>query len=618
MSAGGIGIVLGGLSESPRKDKFGLASSLKGVSDSDRNLLAISKKSSYSDVVWDLSDEHPDLHYALVKLDFSLLAFKDGTNVISPNKFKYLRSLREYAYSMLVDPPSSQPKWSTFCSTYRRGVKSLVGFMSDKGIYTFAELTATDLSQFLESLACAPLSGEAKITDRTLRGRAYGLHWLYEQSSKLEDGLVCDPFAEYGSMTQWSARCCEHFIPRQANSTVEIPDDVAKELLARAIEDLSLVDTLEQLRSERAAYVPVRVQAEGKKKIVNPFPWHKYGVEKDSGGKVKTLESRLSAACYIIIAMLTGMRSHEVLAIRSGASNHWLEETIEHQGLLQKFHFVVSSTNKLQAKPTEYMWQTVPITKCALDAAERGLASRRAHGSFLFPSSRVEGQRVSSTGIDAALRRFVAHHNIRYGGELWALATHQFRKKFSRIMVRQGLGLKALQDQLKHFDIEMTRGYGDMNLYVELQREKFQLSTEQYDELLSNQFPIIGGGATEVQEYRKQFLGMTKTERVKFLQELPKSAVVEQVDDGLCMYRPQKALCGGDKAACRPADCNNSVLPAAGRRKTFEWRRQENIRLLEHFKTEPLKASFLNERIVELDKLLGQLDEAEKELERES
>lgn len=612
-----IGSVTGGRvsldpSEVSRLGTFSVTSNLKGVPDSQRNILYVSNKSRYSGTIWDRSDEHPDLHPPNVRLDFSLLDFDDGTNIACPGNYHYLRSLKEYAFSMLNDPPSSRPKWSSFCGNYHRGVRSLVRFMHGNGIHYFSELTPTDLGQFLEELALAPSATGGVITNRTLRSRAHGLHWLYEQSFKLEDGLAYDPFAEYGSLSQWADKCCEKKIPRQGNRTVEMPDAVATDLLLRALEDLSLADTLEAIRAERAVYVPKRVMVKGKVRIINPFPWYKYGLK--SGLEVRGLESRLAAACYIVIAMLTGMRWHEVSAIKSGAVYHWLEEEIEHEGLKRTFYFVVTHTHKLQAKPTKYMWQTVPIVKSALEAADRGLASRRKTGGFLFPSDKKVGQRISDTTTNAILKNFASFHGISFEGRVWRPASHQFRKKFARIMVRQGLDLRSLQDQLKHFDIEMTRGYGDMNLYVELQQEKFQLSIEQYDELLSNQVPIIGGGAAEVQEYRKQFLGMTKKERLKFLEGLPRSAVIEQIDDGLCMYRPQKALCGGDRAACRPADCNNSVLPVAGKKKTFEWRRQENLRLLEYFKAEPLKVSFLSERIGELDKLLKQLDEAERRI----
>lgn len=588
-----------------------VSKSLIGVPDEQRNSISVSKKSKYDHIVWDLSDEHPDLHPANVIFNFSLLDFDDGTNVASPENFSYLRSLQEYAFSLLNDPPSCYPKWSSFCNSGRRGIRSLVRYMHGKSIRYFSELTPTDLGQFLEELALAPSSTGGKITNRTLRSRAYGLHWLYEQSLKLEDGLAHDPFAEYGSLTQWSAKCCEKNLPRLSNSTIEMPDVVAQELLQQALEDLSIANTLEAIRAEQAVYVPKKIQVRGKVKYINPFPWHKYGLK--SGFQVRGLQARLTAACYIVIAMLTGMRWHEITAIKSGELNHWKEEEIEHDGLKRKFYFVVTRTHKLQAVPKEYMWQTLPVVKSALEAADRGLASKRKTGDFLFPSIKI-GQRSSDTTTNDILKKFANLHKVSFEGNIWRLASHQFRKKFARIMVRQGLGLRALQDQLKHFDIEMTRGYGDMNLYVELQQEKFQLSTEQYDELLSNQVPIIGGGAAEVKEFRKQFLGMTRKERIKFLDELPRSAVIEQVDDGLCMYRPEKALCGGDRAACRPADCNNSVMLAEGKKKTFEWRRMENVKLLEYFKAEPLKVAFLSERVGELDKLLKQLDEYERSI----
>ncbi|KJS67132.1 MAG: hypothetical protein JL55_36165 [Pseudomonas sp. BICA1-14] len=175
-------------------------------------------------------------------------------------------------------------------------------------------------------------------------------------------------------------------------------------------------------------------------------------------------------------------------------------------------------------------------------------------------------------------------------------------------MIRQGLGLVALQDQLKHFDIEMTKVYGEMDLYAELQREKFILSNEKYDELMRGQVPIIGGGANEVLEYRKIFIGMKADDREVFLSSLSKKALIEQVDDGLCMYRAKKALCGGESLNCRPADCNNSIIPAEGMRRTLLWRKHENQRMRNFFKNQPLKVAHIDGRLAEIDKLLHQMD----------
>lgn len=587
--------------------------SLIGVGDVVRDSLKISQTSLYSHNIWDKSKEYPDLDPTSVTLRFSRLVFDDGTDVTDPSKSHYLRAVKEYIYSMVVDPPSYPPKWSTVCGLFHKGVSKLVVWMDRNGFYKFSDLGPSDMTTYLEEMASVPTPSGTPVTNRTLRSRLIGLNWLYEQSPKLEDGLSCDPFVDYGSISQWSSKCAEINVPRSENRTVEMPNSVAKELFNLALEDLAIADTLEKIAEARALYKPIYKATANKKIVLNPFPWHQFGL--NSPFQVRELETRLIAASYIVIGMLTGMRWHEICAIKSGYSNNWIERTVIHEGIERKFFFVISSTKKLQYSPTAYTWQTIPIVSTALDAAERGLARRRKTGAFLFPSGQNVGRRQSDTAIGGVLQRFVKFHNVKYNNSLWPLATHQLRKKFSRIMTKKGLGIRALQDQLKHFDIEMTRGYGDMNLYIELQNEKFAVSSEQYEELLSNQTVVIGGGADEVRQYQKRFLGMTRDDRVAFLQELPKAALIEQMDDGLCMYRSGKALCGGDRAACRPADCNNSVIPAAGKRKTYVWRNYENNRLLEYFRGEPLKVAYLKSRLAELAKLMTQLDQVEKDLE---
>ncbi len=105
---------------------------------------------------------------------------------------------------------------------------------------------------------------------------------------------------------------------------------------------------------------------------------------------------------------------------------------------------------------------------------------------------------------------------------------------------------------------------------------------------------------------------MTKSQQSAFLSELPKSALVEQLDDGLCMYRSKHALCGGEVAACRPADCNNALISIQGKRKSFLWRKHENMRLLEFFRNDSPKIAYLRARNIELDKLISQIDEVEQ------
>ncbi|MQT71425.1 hypothetical protein GHO43_25905, partial [Pseudomonas sp. FSL R10-0071] len=160
------------------------------------------------------------------------------------------------------------------------------------------------------------------------------MNWLYEQAAKLEDGLLFDPFAEYGSISQWSSKCCEVNMPRKGTVTVEIPDSVAKEIFNCALEDLAIADTLDKIEASYSVYKPQKSVVNNRTIITNPFPWHKFGLE--SGHQVRSLQLQLVAAAYIVIAMLTGMRWHEMCDIKCGESSNWLELTIDYEGVERK------------------------------------------------------------------------------------------------------------------------------------------------------------------------------------------------------------------------------------------------------------------------------------------
>jgi hypothetical protein len=566
--------------------------SIKGVPDAVRAEIVISAKSKYEDNIWDLSEEFSDVPDYMVRMDFSLVHFHNGQNITSPEFSHYLRSVKEYCYSLIVDPPPSHPKWSTCCISIRKGIRTLFRYMYSVGLSRLSHMQEHDFEDFLSSVSTMDHRSGGKISDRTLKSRVYTLSWLYDQSPKLEDGLGCWPFPGAESETEWTKQNAQIRLSRKHRTTPDMPDEVAAKLLISAIDDLKVIDQLERrLLGGYDEEPDVSISLE---------------ISENCRSNRAAMQRRVLAASYIIISLLTGMRYHEVANLKHGRASNWHKKAIYSNDRVRYFYFVVSKSNKLQANPTTYFWQTLPITETAIAVLERCFIDRYTSGNeFLFASNRNDG-RISNNGISNALSEFVAYHGIRYEGKLWHIATHQFRKKHSRIMVRQGLGLVALQDQLKHFDIEMTKLYGDMNIYTELSAEKFTLSREKYDELLAGQEPIIGGGALEIIKLRKSFTGMTHKAKQEFLNELPRKALIEQVDDGLCMYRPSKALCGGDKASCRPADCNNSILPAASLKRTLIWRRDENVRILKFFENEPAKSAHITKRIEELNDLLNQ------------
>lgn len=581
---------------------------IRKISKEEKYSLRISEESVYADNEWKFNIEYPDIEPSQRVIKFIKIKFNDGSDITNTRNIIMLEQVKDYVYTLLVDPPSTYPKIYVINDSLKNGVRWLCEYMLDESIKRFSDITESDAEAFLDLLATKPKERNVKkpITDRTLRTRAIGLNWLIEQSAKFDSGLRVDIFGDYKTASTWARAKANLVMPRGVGTTPQIPDEVVRELFDTAMQDLRIAECLDEIyQSEkdcRSGLIKQRELPNVKNEI---YRNHGYSIKNTHIRKV--LEAELTSACYSIIAMLTGMRVHEILALEYDANKHWVFEDIKVDGLILKLYFVRSTTTKLEPDPKRYQWQTLPIVKRALEALQLGFRRLNDAGNrWLFPEPSGKWRRSKNT-INNNLKTYMKNRSITHKGKTWDLATHQFRKTFSRIMIRQGLGLKALQDQLKHYDIAMTQVYGDPTLYYELQQEKFTLSSELMEELIGTQVPIIGGGAGELREMRKEFRGMTKTDRKKFLENLPKKGLIEQMDDGLCYYRPKKALCGGDKLNCRPADCSNSWMPASGKKKTLIYRKNENLRLMSLFKDQPFKLAHLQSRNEEIDKLFDQL-----------
>ncbi|MBH3455475.1 site-specific integrase [Pseudomonas monteilii] len=587
---------------------------LLGLADDVRSTIKVSRRSLYADNVWDFTEDYPYLSPRSAVITFSNIRFENGTRLTCAANQNYLIAVKEYIYSLVVNPPYTRPTISSISTSMRKGLKHLLSYMERYKIERFSDLTEVDMRSIILSIAEKPNGSGGVLTDRTLRTRTLGLSWLYEQSKskKISDGLAIWPYGECESASEWSKSNAASVVDRKVFTTPDMPDSVAILLIQKAMEDIKLSGVVEEVKSAQASRKTI-----GRKMIISTsfgkvlcdtrrFPWHQYGLA--SHWDFYALERRVQVSGYILIALLSGMRFHEVVNIQKEGS--WVKKVINVEGFERSFFFVVSTTTKLESAPLRTQWQTVPFIEEVLEALKQCSRHGTSERSPWLFSSREGGRRLGSTSLHSWLNEFVKFHNIGFNGRLWTLATHQLRKKHARIMIRQGLGLLWLKDQLKHWDVEMTKGYGDLSLYTELQQEKFVLSSEKYAELVGSQLPVIGGGAEDINQMRKVFSGMIASEREDFLNDLPRKALIEQTDDGLCMYRPSKAMCGGDRSNCRPADCNNSVIPADSLRRTLMWRLNENVRLRKFFIKEPHKIVHLDSRIGELNKLLQQLENA--------
>lgn len=585
---------------------------IKSISEVNRRNVRVSSNSMYGDDVWDMSSEFPRIRSRQVVLKFKKVKFNDGSILTDKVNRTYLKQVKEYYYTLYTNPTSIQSKWSSYIASIKSGVQSLCRFMKENCISYFDEINEHDFEDFLEGIANQPHHLGKPITDRTLHSRVKGLALLYEQSPKMKRGLKFDPYANFGSESTWSKKAAQKVVP-SVGMTKEIPDEVLKKLLSCAlneIRDLERIKSLGQFFSDWY-HLKDSLQKMSYRKC-NPI---NYVEDCHNFREAQAYANRIESACYIVIALLTGMRIHEVSYIAPDIEDSWKEILINIDGLYKKVHFVLTTTKKLEPEPKDDQWQAIPIVKDALIAMKLLNINWINKGSkYLFCQRTMSGsigQAITHVETNIKLKNFVSTNEIYSdsGVELWSLTSHQFRKTHARIMIRQGLGLKELQDQLKHYDVEMTKIYGDMNLYTQLQKEKFKLSADLYEEFIGNQVPIIGGGAEEVDTIRKQFMGIAKKDRKDFLNLLPRKALIEQTDDGLCMYRSEKALCGGNKNNCLPSLCGNSIINAKENKRSIEFKLKENERMILFFNKDSFKSAHLKKRNVELISLVRQLED---------
>lgn len=593
-----------------------------------RSNLFISSNSIFGDMTWDFSekDSGASRHEMIIKFHLG-----EGWR---EDELPLLDSLKCFAYSLVVDPPHPKIRFATIIKNFARGgIVNLVRFMKKRRVSKFSELSFEEFEAFLDQEQTRPHSKKLLITDRTLRSRVRGIDWLAMQTDKLNDSLKFDPWQKYGSHGSWANAVAMTVVERGVLQTFVIPDAVVKQLVIAAMQTIG---ESADLQAATIAFknhgVVHKTEPLGCDQITDPlayskrpsssFPSGHFGFK--DGFELTAKYNRIRVATFILIGLLTGMRPIEILSIPADPTEACIDEMIEINGSVLKCHFVVSTLTKNLPTATTRNWQTVPIVIEAI----RSLAELNAHifsdsSPWLFrsPKKRArngyihDAQRLSHNTISTSMRSFVTHHKIHNNNhETWKtnLSGRSLRRTFARLVTRNGMGLIELQDQLKHYDPDVTSMYGQPSLSLHLHEEKVNLSEELYQELLAGVSPIVGGGANALNTMRQEFKGLTRPNQNHFIKALSAKALIDQVDLGLCIYKRDKALCGGNKVNCKPDQCLNSIVPLNSAIRSLKNRKNENERLLAIFKKNSLKQTYLRSQLLTINNLLAQADDLDK------
>ncbi|WP_328308423.1 hypothetical protein OG432_05860 [Streptomyces sp. NBC_00442] len=288
-------------------------------------------------------------------------------------------------------------------------------------------------------------------------------------------------------------------------------------------------------------------------------------------------ERLLRAACYILIAYLSGMRDSEVKELRDGC--HFTERSTD--GVVVR-HKVRSQLVK-GGRGAPESWVVIEPVAQAIEVLEC-----LPHRDLLFcrPVAGRPYSTISANRMNENLNAFRAHcADIGFpvpdvDGEPWNLTTRQFRRTVAWHIAHRPYGTVAGMVQYKHLSVAMFEGYAGTSpsgfraeVAAEEALARLADIVERYDDFKAGVRSTAPGGTrtdnefSRVQEDLQDFPGRVVDERRlhAMLKTSAHTLHVGTLND--CYYQPETALCrtaGTEDRPllnnCRPERCGNSTI----------------------------------------------------------
>ena len=358
--------------------------------------------------------------------------------------------------------------------------------------------------------------------------------------------------------------------------------------------------------AEAAALVGVSDYIELNAKITGRLdgnPWiDGICTEPSRDDSIAVLTQVLQAACYIVIAFLSGMRDCEVKHLRkgcvsvlrdgNGAPYRWTADGLAFKG---------------EDDPAG-----VPATWVIGEAAARAVAVlERIHEGrteWLFAAVRVgpgagSAGRSGNSALTGATTNRQLNHFVRWvndycaatgrsdaipdvDGRPWQITTRQFRRTLAWFIARRPGGVIAGAIAYRHHSIQMFEGYAgtsDSGFRAEVEAEQALARAEHLLAMIDRHehTQLRGPAAAEAQQRltelgnQARFAGVTITDRRQLQRFMNRGdPAVYPGRYATCVYDHTKALCharaglNGQTAAtpdldnCKPLACRNVALTA--------------------------------------------------------
>ena len=252
----------------------------------------------------------------------------------------------------------------------------------------------------------------------------------------------------------------------------------------------------------------------------------------------------------IIIQSQTGLRINEVLSIQEGCVKRtsdgydYMEVTLGKTEKGEPIIHKVFINNLVKDAIAELSEYTAELRK------ESGLKE------LFLCKNRNKGNLIDVYNTDRfGLRKynaFIKKYDIRDNkGELYQLASHQFRATFVRELIKRKVPIAMIMKQYSHVSIEMTAHY--LTLQEEEVKEIYS------DMILSPESKIAGLRAKEIKgKLDDLFHGKTEAEIDDVITDLAKTMSFNPLPTGVCLYDFRRGNCT-DGDGCFFYNCPNYI-----------------------------------------------------------
>jgi integrase len=447
--------------------------------------------SRFDDDVWDF---YPYITQECVAASHKQIDWRarlpDGRRLTDSEHAALLNSAKAFIWSLFADPIEGRRRPAMLTLVTRsKTLLFLLRWMVDQRLPRFINLAGRTLA-YAQSVARS-LDGKP-VSKTTLGHRLQVLEDIHWQRAKLDDALQVHPWpGESIASLSGFGRGSRNYVP----TTEPIPDRVAVQLAQISIDYVRNrgPQILDARDAKDAALQQKREAGYGHDtlKCTRAAIVRQWGYE--NAYKLTIDLNRLRTACYIVIALFSGLRESEVMSLAENCIAHrlsrdgsceviWLHGTIYKTGERPKAWQVPSVVEEAVAILTRL---TAPLRDglrrevyelrahipTAIDSEKsrlvRQLTIGERHQDKLFLSTHARERKrisvLSAASVYNELRRFCTDHGIRgENGRAYPLHSHQFRRSYARFMACAELGdLLTLRDHFGHWSLDMTVYYAD-------------------------------------------------------------------------------------------------------------------------------------------------------------